>query len=183
MDIKEPKIEAIEFVPEVIPVDSDNYQDEFMYGKSIEAIDYNVQIRNKPTSTKKYCFIRNSWTQSISDSTETTVTLGTTETNDSAMTATANKITITAAWQYAISAMIQYAGNSTGIRQLLLINNGNRVTLSNATPNATSINVSISTIVTLALNDVLEIATYQTSGGNLNINASDNVTYFRLHQL
>lgn len=48
--IKEDKIEYIEFVPDIIPVSTNNYQDEFLYGKSIEALDYNKQLKNIPTS-------------------------------------------------------------------------------------------------------------------------------------
>lgn len=49
--IKEDKIEYIEFVPDVLKISPNNYQDEFLYGKSIEALDYNTQIRNKPTAS------------------------------------------------------------------------------------------------------------------------------------
>ena len=51
---KEPKIlkeEYVEYIPDIIPVNVDNYQDEFLYGKSIEPLDYNTQIRNKPTAS------------------------------------------------------------------------------------------------------------------------------------
>jgi len=37
-EIKEAKIEVLEFIPEVIPVTVTNHQDEFLYGKSIEKL-------------------------------------------------------------------------------------------------------------------------------------------------
>lgn len=50
MSNKEYTAEYEKFVPDVIPVDAENYQDKYLYWKSIEAIDYNVGIKNKPTA-------------------------------------------------------------------------------------------------------------------------------------
>jgi hypothetical protein len=65
MSNKEYTADYEKFSPDVIPVNTSNYQDEYLYGKSIEGIDYNTGIKNKPTSTKKYCFATKSASQSI----------------------------------------------------------------------------------------------------------------------
>ena len=54
---KEPKVvkdEYVEHMPEIIPTTVDNVQNEFLYGKSIERLDYNTALRNKPSSGSPY---------------------------------------------------------------------------------------------------------------------------------
>ena len=185
--IKEDKIEYIEFVPDIIPVSSNNYQDEFLYGKSIEALDYNTQIRNKPTAatTKKYCFATKSASQSISNTTGTTITLNTYETNDSGMSVTADRITITQAGQYIVSAQVQWASNGTGSREAFIRINGGTIFLDTyVVPNSSDLtSVAMNTIKTFAVNDYIEIRWFQNSGGSLNVNAGIEDTFLSVHQL
>lgn len=118
---KEIKIETLPIDKSIIPVNTGNYQDEFLYGKSIEALDYTTGIKNKPTtSTSKYCFATKSASQSIPNTTGTTITLDTYETNDTGMSTTADRITITQAGQYLVTAQVQYASNSTGSREAFM---------------------------------------------------------------
>lgn len=164
---KEAKIDVVEFVPSYLQFDTENYQDSFRYGKSIEALDYNTQIRNKPTSTttKKYCFATKSASQSINNTTGTTITLNTYETNDTAMSATSDRITITQAGQYLVTAQVQWASNGTGSREAFIRINGSTIFLDTyVVPNASDLtSIQMNTIKTFAVNDYIEIRGYQTS--------------------
>lgn len=109
-------------------VSTGNYQEKYLYGKSIEALDYNTQIKNKPaSSTKKYCFATKSSAQSIPNTTGTTVSIDTYETNDSNMSVTSDRITFTQAGQYFLSAVAQFATKSTGSREAFIRLNGSTI--------------------------------------------------------
>lgn len=48
---KEIKTESLPQEEDIIPVNTSNYQNKFLYGRSIEALDYNTWIKNKPTGS------------------------------------------------------------------------------------------------------------------------------------
>jgi hypothetical protein len=185
MSNKEYTADYEKFSPDVIPVNTSNYQDEYLYGKSIEGIDYNTGIKNKPTSTKKYCFATKSASQSIWNITWTTITLNTYETNDTGMSTTADRITITQAGQYLICAQVQYASNALGIREAFMRINGSTIFMDTyATTSPTDItSVVMSTMKTFAVNDYIDIRAFQSSWGSLNVNAWIEDTFLSVHQL
>ncbi len=47
--IKTLKENYVEYTPDIIPVTVGNHQDEFLYGKSVEKIDYN-SLKNAPVA-------------------------------------------------------------------------------------------------------------------------------------
>ena len=50
---KKPKeiwIESLPMEDDIMTVSTGNYQEKYLYGKSIEAIDYNTGVKNKPTT-------------------------------------------------------------------------------------------------------------------------------------
>lgn len=62
---KEIKIDTLDQDSNIIPISTWNYQDSFLYWKSIEAIDYNVGIKNKPKAKIGYFTITTTWSKSI----------------------------------------------------------------------------------------------------------------------
>lgn len=187
---KKPKEVWIDHLPmedDIMSVSTWNYQEKFLYGKSIEAIDYNTGVKNKPvtTSTKKYCFSTKSSNQSISNTTGTTITLDTHETNDNSMSDGTNRIIITQGGQYLVSAVAQFAINSIGSREVFLRVNGGTIFSDIFTlPNPSDLtSVCINTIQTFSANDYIEMRVYQNSWGNLNVNSWIANTFLKVHQL
>jgi hypothetical protein len=92
-------------------------------------------------------------------------------------TATNNsRLTCKTAGKYQISGSIEWASNATGERHCYIRLNG-ATSISAIVSPAVATNVtamSITTIYDLAVNDYVELAVYQTSGGNLNINSVGN---------
>lgn len=171
---------------DIMSVSTWNYQEKFLYGKSIEAIDYTTGIKNKPAaSTKHYCFATKSASQSINNTTGTTITLNTYETNDSAMSTTSDRITITTAGQYLVCGQVQWASNGTGSREAFIRVNGSTIFIDTiVVPNASDLtSVTLHTIKTFAANDYIEIRVYQNSWGALNVNAGIEDTFLSVHQL
>jgi hypothetical protein len=120
--------------------------------------------------------VNKSGNQSISNSTVTIVTFDTetvdtdgfhsTVTNTDRLTVPAGK-----AGKYLVVATANFAGNSTGIRQLLLYKNTTQVAenviASNSSGGSTNANAQI--IVDLAVGDYMSYSVWQNSGGALNI--------------
>jgi len=81
------------------------------------------------------------------------------------MSVTADRITITAAGQYLVTSAVQYASNSTGIREAFLTINGGTIFAENyvATALADITTVLISTMKTFAVDDYIIVKAYQTS--------------------
>jgi hypothetical protein len=120
--------------------------------------------------------VNKSGNQSISNSTVTIVTFDTetvdtdgfhsTVTNTDRLTVPAGK-----AGKYLVVATANFAGNATGIRQLLLYKNTTQVAenviSSNSSSGSTNANAQI--IVDLAVGDYMSYSVWQNSGGALNI--------------
>lgn len=137
------------------------------------------------TESKKYCFATKTSNQSIPNTTGTTITLDSYETNDTAMSTTANRITITKPGQYLVSAIAQFAINSTGSRDAWLrVNWGTTFAEVILLPNPSDLtSVSLNTMKTFAVNDYVEMRVYQNSWGNLNVNSGIANTFLSVHQL
>ena len=121
------------------------------------------------------CYLQKSANQSINNTTLTTVTWDV-ETLDSdgfhSNVTNNGRITIPAgkAGKYSVGVSLNWASNSTGLRQILFAKNGTTFSWSQtgaATTGATMVNKNI--IVDLAVGDYVEIQAYQTSGGALNL--------------
>jgi hypothetical protein len=85
---------------------------------------------------------------------------------------------------YEIGACLQYAANATGIRSTSLRLNGTTTiwAVSDNNLSANAITHTLHRIYRLAASDYVEVCAYQTSGGNLNVEAASNYSpelYFR----
>ena len=130
------------------------------------------------SSTFVGCYLQKSANQSINNTTLTTVTWDV-ETLDSdgfhSNVTNNSRITIPSgkAGKYSIGVSLNWASNSTGLRQILFAKNGTTFSWSQngtATTGATMVNKNI--IVDLAVGDYVEIQAYQTSGGALNLQSN-----------
>lgn len=174
-----------EYKPEVFIETITDYYRDYTYGQTIRKLKPGIEVESSISSTKKYCFATKSASQSIPNVSGTTITLNTYETNDSAMSVTADRITITQAWQYLINAQVSYASNATWIREAFIRVNGGTIFLDTyATTNPSDItNVVMSTIKTFSLNDYIDIRAFQSSWAGLNVNAGISYTFLSVHQL
>lgn len=102
-----------------------------------------------------------------------------------------SRVVAKTAGTYLVAASCQIANSATGIRRFQLRKNaagasgsGTAVLgpISDSNPTAgTSVGLVGSRLITLAANDYLEMFAYQSSGGNLNVNAGAEATF--LHML
>ena len=107
------------------------------YGKDQDTLDYNIAIRNKWAGSATYAVMQSNGNESINDSTQTLVTnLGTKFTSDTSMFWTSNRITITTAGVYFLSAMIRYQASTVGFYQCIITKNwsGNTIWIGIVSP-------------------------------------------------
>lgn len=163
------------------------YTDIFSPWETKEQLRVGKEVKGEATTSyvKTYCFATKSASQSINNTTGTTISLNTYETNDSGMSATSDRITITQAGQYLVTAQVQWASNGTGSREAFIRINGSTIFLDTyVVPNASDLtSIQMNTIKTFAVNDYIEIRGYQTSWGALNVNAGIEDTFLSVHQL
>jgi hypothetical protein len=96
-----------------------------------------------------------------------------------------HRFTAQSAGYYAVSAVVSFAANATGIRSLMIYKNGSYNTSGQQT-NAVSGNwtrLSLSDIVYLAAGDYLELYAYQTSGTALDTDAGSVVVFMAVHRI
>lgn len=162
---KEVWIDHLKMDNDIIPVNSGNYQDSFLYGKSIEALDYNTGIKNKPETTSMNACLIQSGTQNISTATQTALTTLTSVSGDTTMTATANQITITQAWTYLISlSFFDASWSATWVRNAIINKNGSNAFIARRIPSASSgLDVSASYPLVLSIGDIIKMDIYQDS--------------------
>jgi hypothetical protein len=125
------------------------------------------------------CKLFHNTTQSTTNDTETAVafnsedfdvgTMHDNATNNSRITIPANEDGL-----YLITGIVSFASNATGFRTLSLFKNGGGTAegskaLLNALTAAATTRVQLTTLLTLAAGDYIELFARQTSGGNLNI--------------
>lgn len=120
------------------------------------------------------CRAYNSGAQTIADSTTTYLTLDSELYDTDSMHSTSvntSRITITKAGKYYVGCCVRFASNSTGYRQLSIqINRTQNIFLHRVQPVSAASSPTIMTVggdYTFAVNDYIEIAVFQTSGGNL----------------
>jgi hypothetical protein len=136
-------------------------------------------------STFSGAFVYNSADQSISNSTNTTLTWNTesfdvggyhdTSTNTSRFTVPTGKT-----GYFLFTANIGWGNSASGIRQLFFLKNGTAIaTIESTTSSAGFVEQSPSITVSLSATDYLEIRVWQNSGGSLDVrNASSaSITY------
>jgi len=121
--------------------------------------------------------ITNTATQSLTNNTSTTLLFDTASSTPNIgsydpkgwFDNASDNITIGQAGFYAISANVAFAANATGRREIAIVVNGTTAASVNVSAaSASTTNLSVSTNVYLATNDLVTVAALQTSGGALN---------------
>lgn len=116
------------------------------------------------------CQAYKSSSQSIPDSTLTTITLDAIR-YDPYNLRGSSKITIADAGTYVIAASVQFASNATGIRSMRIMLNGSTIIgMIQVPPNSAGTTVlSTSCVNNLSATDEITLVVYQTSGGSLDV--------------
>lgn len=131
------------------------------------------------------CSVTNTSAQTISNATETTLTFNTemwdTDTMHSTSTNT-GRLTATTAGTYLVILNAEFASNASGFRLFKIRSNGTQVEAEVRCPptNGSETRHSLSSYVELAATEYVEARVYQSSGGNLNINAGQGRTMFQM---
>lgn len=83
------------------------------------------------------------------------------------------RLTCNTAGKYIVTGHASFDANNTGARQIYIRKNGTVIVAVMDTPpvSGQEMDLSVSTIVSLAANDYLELIAYQTSGSALNVKA------------
>lgn len=127
----------------------------------------------------------NSGTQSINNTTSTTVTFGTTVLDQGGLVSGNTLVVPTrcggspSVWHFV--AQIAWDGNATGVRVVEIQQNGTAVGAATVSPNATDITMQVSAIVfNPAAADVFSVVATQNSGGALNVEANSSFKGYRV---
>lgn len=120
--------------------------------------------------------VRNSSNQSISNSVSTTLTWDTDLVNPlnlHSTTANTSRLTAKKSGVYQLAAFIYFASNTTGLRQILFLKNGNIVdNVTSAALTGSETQLGMTALVTLLPGDYVECQVWQNSGGSLNVSAT-----------
>jgi len=146
-----------------------------------DGTDFNI-VGNQDIS----CKVTKSSTQSVADSTEVTITWDTedydTDNMHDLITNNQN-ITIKTAGKYSVNSQSEWSNNSTGERVLSINLNGVVVARNRADVDVRS-HGQVDWVGELAVDDVLTLSVYQTSGSTLTFSSGDIIakTYFAAHK-
>jgi hypothetical protein len=144
---------------ESLPDDTRN----FKYGATIQQLRPGIEVLDNGSSL--YASIFATGTQSIPNTTNTTVTGLSTKVWDTTMTATSDQITITKSWNYLLNAY-SFCGWSSNI-YFAILKNWTAITphFRSGTSSYGSITASINSLQSLVVWDILTLRIYQDSGG------------------
>ncbi len=125
-----------------------------------------------------YARVYNSAAISLTTATSTALTFNS-ERNDTDSihdtTTNTNRLTCNTAGRYVIAGTVEFGGNATGLRLIIIrINGTTEIARQFLAANAGTQSMSVSTLYTLAVTDYVELVAYQSSGGALNVNAAAN---------
>lgn len=152
-----------EYKPEVLDWTDNNYWKDFNYWWTIQQLRPWIEVEESWWASL-YASI-SWWLLSILNNTTTTITWLSTKIWDSAMTATADQITITQNWFYLINAFC-YWGWSANLTNFRLLLNGSNIAphIRLWTSTAWVVTPTITTMLSLVAWDVLTLTIYQNSG-------------------
>ena len=86
--------------------------------------------------------------------------------------------------KYAINAHVEWATNAVGTRNIYIYkNNTSSLASQFQSAQASDMGMEVNTIASLAAGDYITLQVYQTSGGSLNVNKTDNAGYFSVTYL
>lgn len=129
-------------------------------------------------------------TQSIPDSTQTVVNFDTHGTSSfdtgSYHGAGSGKFTVPATGLYVVTAAVQWDTGSAGAREVAFIVNGAatpRIALATSAAVGNNEAICTSAVLSLTAADTVQLQVYQSSGGALNVLATEHATYFSIARL
>lgn len=126
--------------------------------------------------------VKNSTTQSLTDSTLTALTFDTEDFDNGAMHSTSSntsRLTAPSTGYYISTCSVGFAANSTGTRQVFIRKNGSTLLGSTETvagADGGTTRITTATIINLSATDYLECIAYQTSGTGINTEVHTDLT-------
>ena len=117
--------------------------------------------------------------QSIPNNAGTAVKFETAVTDGIPYNNTTGVFTIGRAGRYQINASVTWTPNGTGVRLgYIMVNGTNRMRLQNPTTTASNASMTLSKGIVLAVNDLVFVQVFQTSGAGLNLDNTNRSTSF-----
>lgn len=147
---------------------------------NLDATDLLVEHNADGTLRSKDCRAYHNAAQAVTTATFTVLALNSEryDTDGIHDTVTNNsRLTCKTAGKYIITGNVEFAANATGFRIVQIYLNGATTIAYQIELNPTAgglIEMTISTLYSLALNDFVELRVYQNSGGNLNVTSAAN---------
>lgn len=156
-------------------------------GDGLTAGEWNAQIRDNFTflQSPPRCAISRSSAQSIANNTITALTFDTeqydTDTMHSTVSST-SRVTATTEGLYAMTASVQFAANTTGVRTVSIVLNNATTLVTQDAENlgVNAIKLNVATQYFLSTGDYVEVQVRQDSGGALNCESSAGLPNFRV---
>jgi len=127
------------------------------------------------------CSVYKSADQSISTSTNTAITFNTEDFDTDAFHSTSSntsRFTVPAgkAGKYLLNGNLNWDVNSNTRMQIYILKNGSNFSTPAAVTGDDYPNLSFSLVISLAVNDYVEVAGYQESGGSINVSGTSGAT-------
>lgn len=143
----------------------------FVAGEKVTATKLTAQTKTaieRSVYYKPFCSLSMIGAQSIGSSSSTLVNLDTIDEDTDAMAdLSAHRIIIKTAGLYRITAQVSFATNATGARGALVNRNGATITSATSTVSGDNARCNASRTIRLAVNDLITVNGWQTSGGSL----------------
>lgn len=170
------------FKPKTLNNEENKYWEAYKYWKVKEKLKIGREV-SWSTWGLLYCFATLSTDETTTSWTTKTLTLNTFDTNDTWMSVTNWRITITRDWLYSVSWAVTYASNSTWTREVLLRKNGTTNTNMHYQANQSAWDLT-SCVFNRYFNfvawDYIEVRVYQTSWWNLNVTSNTQRTFIQV---
>lgn len=161
----------------------DYYTDIYNPWQTKERLRVWIEVEWSTQTISKYCFATLSTNEVCVSWTSKTLSLNTFDTNDTWMSATNNRVTITEDGLYKVSWSVTFATNSSGVREILVRKNWTTNTNLEYQPNAISW-ANTSCVFDRSFNlvawDYIEVRAYQTSWWNLDVLSNNQKTFIQV---
>ena len=156
-------------------------------GDGFSAAEFNQNVRDNVEFLYEppRCLLNHNLNQTIANNTITALLFNQEiADNDSmhSLLSNTSRITVNTAGVYALTAAVQFDGNTTGVRTVSIVMNGSDTLVTQDAENlgTNSIKLNVATLYYLDVNDYVEVRVRQDSGGNLDSETGAGLPNFRV---
>ena len=156
-------------------------------GDGFSAAEFNQNVRDNVEFLYEppRCLLNHNLDQSIANNTITALSFNQEiADNDSmhSLLSNTSRVTVNTAGVYALTASVQFAGNTSGVRTVSIVMNGSDTLVTQDAENlgVNPIKLNVATLYYLDVNDYVEVRVRQDSGGALDCKSTAGLPNFRV---